>query len=94
MGSCSICGGRVLQYSSLCIVGPFPPAQCESCGAVEMPGPVIPMRPQMRQSPTYWVGSLKDEARVLGIFHQEPSAPSGIDAAMKRIDDEIKRCSP
>ena len=47
IGTCSICGGRVLQYVMLHIVGPFPPARCERCGGVEAEqhGPVIPMRP-------------------------------------------------
>lgn len=47
IGTCSICGGRVLQYVMLHIVGPFPPARCERCGGEEekQHGPVIPMRP-------------------------------------------------
>lgn len=47
VGQCSICGGRVLQYSSLCIVGPWPPAECECCGAQACEGPVVPMRPRI-----------------------------------------------
>lgn len=47
IGRCSECGGRVLQYKSLMIVGPFPPAVCESCGAKEAPtGPTIKMIPK------------------------------------------------
>ena len=47
VGKCSLCGGRVMQYKVLWIVGPFPPAECEKCGAVEAPrGPVIPMEPK------------------------------------------------
>jgi hypothetical protein len=45
IGTCSLCGGPVEQYAYLFIVGPFPPAECRSCGAKEKQGhgPVIPM---------------------------------------------------
>lgn len=48
IGTCSVCGGPVEQYRYLHMVGPFPPAQCGWCGAVEAKpyGTVIPMRPQ------------------------------------------------
>lgn len=50
IGRCSICGGRVMQYTVLWIVGPWPPARCESCGAIEdVPEKVIPMRPTERR---------------------------------------------
>lgn len=46
VGTCSECGGRVLQYKALLIVGPFPPANCESCGAVEESNkPIRKMKP-------------------------------------------------
>lgn len=37
IGTCSLCGGPVEQYTVLHIVGPFPPAQCRNCGATEKP---------------------------------------------------------
>lgn len=47
IGRCSLCGGRVLQHPFLHIVGPFPQAECERCGAVEEGrGPIIPMQPR------------------------------------------------
>ena len=53
IGRCSICGGRVMQYTVLWIVGPWPPARCESCGATEeAPEKVIPMRPV--EPDDYW----------------------------------------
>lgn len=52
IGTCSVCGGPVEQYLYLHIVGPFPPAECASCGAKESQphGPVIPMRPSVPRS--------------------------------------------
>lgn len=46
VGTCGNCGGPVEQYRSLCIVGPFPPAQCANCGAIPQNphGPRIPMQ--------------------------------------------------
>lgn len=47
IGSCSICGGRVMGHvGAWWSVNPPPPAQCESCGAVEARTPVIPMVPR------------------------------------------------
>lgn len=47
IGRCSICGGAVKQYRVLWIVGEFPPAECDRCGAQEAQrGPVIPMEPR------------------------------------------------
>ena len=52
IGKCSICGGRVMQYLSLGLAGPWPPAVCADCGAVEdRPGPVIPMKPRGQDKP-------------------------------------------
>jgi len=53
IGTCSICGGRVMQYSVLHIVGPFPPAECESCGATERQGGTfIEMEPKRHVTTT------------------------------------------
>lgn len=46
VGTCGNCGGRVLNYTVLHMVGPWPPGVCESCGAEEATsGPVLPMKP-------------------------------------------------
>lgn len=49
IGTCSICGGPVEEYTALHIVGPFPPPRCARCGAtMEKPhGPTIPMKPSI-----------------------------------------------
>lgn len=47
IGTCSICGGDVMAWTALMIVGPFPPPSCRQCGATaRKPGPVIPMEPR------------------------------------------------
>jgi hypothetical protein len=55
VGTCGNCGGRVLNYSILHIVGPFPPGICESCGAEEATsGPVLPMKPTRPKPSLDW----------------------------------------
>lgn len=50
IGTCSLCGGPVEQHTYLHIVGPFPPAECRTCGAKAAPnyGRVIPMEPRRK----------------------------------------------
>jgi hypothetical protein len=40
VGTCVRCGGRMLQYIILWMVGPFPSPKCEMCG-YEYHGPVM-----------------------------------------------------
>jgi len=62
VGRCSICGGRVLQYKVLHIVGPFPPAVCEKCGAEEsVRGPIIPMEKPRNLDSNYLANSVRNQ---------------------------------
>lgn len=54
IGTCSVCGGRVMQYIMLAIVGPWPPAKCENCGSQQSYGPVIPMVPAGTPRPDFF----------------------------------------
>jgi hypothetical protein len=47
LGTCSLCGGRVMAFEGVWgSVLPPPPPRCESCGGtVAAYGPVIPMVP-------------------------------------------------
>lgn len=47
IGSCSICGGEVHGHVGAWFATiPPPPAQCVSCGATQVRGPVIQMVPR------------------------------------------------
>lgn len=52
IGTCSLCGGRVVLHEHWMSVNPQIP-HCESCGAraAEPHGPVIPMEPPARDWP-------------------------------------------
>ena len=53
VGTCSLCGGRVMRFGGpWCSILPPPPGRCESCNAVEAQhGPVVQMRPAPRYQP-------------------------------------------
>lgn len=69
VGTCGNCGGRVMQYTMLLMVGPFPPPKCESCGAVpkRYKPPVLDMETDMpttrrRIQPLGWRVHYEDDA--------------------------------
>jgi len=41
VGTCSNCGGDVVVYKALLIVGPFPPPTCVTCGATADVKPIV-----------------------------------------------------
>lgn len=85
LGTCSICGGRVL--SPAVWYGTVPPIpQCETCHATPAShGPVIPMRP--RNAPVYGGFGTGMPSRAMPGTTAAPSPPPIAEVAVEDNDE-------